>query len=125
MATKVLIVDDEPDIANLSKVRLTHEGFEVDVAHSGFEALDKVAAEPPDVIVLDVMMPGMDGWEVAARLRDDESTRDIPILMLTALGMAEEDKPGFSNINEYYTKPLDLHELSKRVRRLAETTTRG
>lgn len=122
MAKKVLVVDDEPDIANLAKIRLTNEGFDVATANSGKEALEKVAGDPPDVIVLDVMMPGMNGWEVASRLRGDPETKDIPILMLTALGMAEEDKPGFANINEYYTKPLELATLVKIVRKLADKT---
>jgi two-component system response regulator VicR len=118
VAKKVLVVDDEPAIANLAKVKLTNEGFDVVTAHSGKEALEKVAGEPPDAIVLDVMMPGMDGWEVASRLRGDPETKDIPILMLTALGIPEERVPGFADIDEYHTKPFEPATLVKLVRRL-------
>ena len=118
MAKRVLVVDDEPAIANLAKVKLTNDGFDVVTAHSGKEALEKVASEPPDVIVLDVMMPGMDGWEVASRLRGNPATKDIPILMLTALGIPEERVPGLPDIDEYYTKPFEAATLVKLVRRL-------
>jgi CheY-like chemotaxis protein len=119
MAKRVLVVDDELDIANLEKVSLTGAGFDVSIAHDGPEALEMVASERPDVIVLDVMMPGMTGWEVAHRLREDPETRDIPILMLTASGLPEERVPGFSDINEYYTKPFVPGTLVKYVKKLA------
>ena len=117
---KVLVVDDEPNIADLAKIRLTNAGFDVVTAYSGEEALEKVADEPPDVIVLDVMMPGIDGWEVASRLKGDPETKHIPILMLTALGTGEESLPGSANIDEYYTKPFETAKLVKLVRRLAD-----
>jgi len=116
---KVLVVDDEPAIANLARIKLTNEGFDVTTAYNGEEALEMVAAEPPDVIVLDVMMPGIDGWEVASRLKADPETEHIPILMLTALGVGEESLPGSVNIDEYYTKPFEPAKLAKIVRRLA------
>lgn len=115
----VLVVDDEPDIANLEKIALAHAGFEVRIAHSGPEALEMVAASSPDVIVLDVMMPGMDGWEVAGRLKGDDATKAIPILMLTAQGLGEESVPAFAHIDEYYTKPFEPGRLVKLVKRLA------
>jgi len=116
---KVLVVDDEPAIANLAKFKLENQGFAVTVANSGHDALDAVAADPPDVIVLDVMMPGMDGWEVAERLKGDPATEHIPILMLTALGVGEESRPQLARIDEYYTKPFDGPTLVKLVRQLA------
>lgn len=119
MAKKVLVVDDEPAIANLAKYKLTGAGFDVDTANSGEEALAKVAGDPPDVVVLDVMMPGMDGWEVASRLKGSAETQAIPILMLTALGIAEERVAGFANVDEYYTKPFEPAVLVKIVQRLA------
>lgn len=122
MPKKVLVVDDEPSIAELAKIKLTNEGFEVTTAHSGKEALEHAAHERFDVVVLDVMMPGMDGWEVAERLRGDPKTRDVRILMLTALGVGEERVGGFARIDEYYTKPFDARKLAKLVRRLAEET---
>ena len=119
MAKKVLVVDDEPAIADLAKIKLTNAGFDVATAHSGAEALEKVASDPPDVVVLDVMMPGMDGWEVASRLKGSPETERIPILMLTALGVGEEPLPAAANIDEYYTKPFEGATLVKLVRRLA------
>lgn len=119
MVKKVLVVDDEPAIANLAKITLVNRGFEVATASCGTEALEKVASDPPDVIVLDVMMPGMDGWEVASRLKESPDTKHIPILMLTALGMGEEAKPGFAHVDEYYTKPFEPATLGKLVRKLA------
>lgn len=120
MTKKVLVVDDEPNIAELARIKLTREGFDVATANSGEEALAEVASRRPDVIVLDVMMPGMTGWEVARRLREDPETKDIPILMLTALGIPEEHVPGFADIDEYYTKPFVPSTLVKIVRRLAD-----
>jgi CheY-like chemotaxis protein len=117
---RVLVVDDEPNIVELARIKLTHEGFDVATANSGAEALAAVAIERPDVIVLDVMMPGMTGWEVAHRLREDPETRDIPILMLTALGLPEEHPREFADFTEYYTKPFQPSTLAKMVRRLAE-----
>jgi len=119
---KVLVVDDEPAIANLAKIKLTNAGFDVATAHSGEEALERVADEFPDVMVLDVMMPGMDGWEVASRLKGDPETRHIKILMLTALGVGEQSLPGSVNIDEYYTKPFEPARLVKLVRKLADKT---
>ncbi|MDP2183358.1 MAG: response regulator [Actinomycetota bacterium] len=118
MAKKVLVVDDEPAIANLAKVKLTNAGFDVVTANCGEEALEKVASESPDVVVLDVMMPGMDGREVASRLKGNPETRHIPILMLTALGVGEQAVPGAANIDEYYTKPFEGATLVKLVRKL-------
>jgi len=120
MGNKVLVVDDEPHIADLAKVKLSNGGFDVRTANSGPEALEAVASDPPDVIVLDVMMPGMDGWEVARRLKEDPETRDIAILMLTALGVHEESMPQAVHIDEYYTKPFEGGRLLKLVRKLAE-----
>jgi CheY-like chemotaxis protein len=116
---KVLVVDDEPHIVALARVKLENAGFDVATAHSGQEALDKVAADPPDVMVLDVMMPGMDGWEVASRIKGDPETAHIRILMLTALGVGEEAQPGAVNIDDYYTKPFEGARLVKLVTKLA------
>jgi CheY-like chemotaxis protein len=119
MGTKVLVVDDEPSIANLAKVKLTNGGFDVTTAHSGEEALERVASDPPDVMVLDVMMPGMDGWEVARRIKGDPDTEHIRILMLTALGVGEQPMSESVQVDEYYTKPFEGSKLVKLVRKLA------
>jgi two-component system alkaline phosphatase synthesis response regulator PhoP len=82
---RVLLVDDEPDLISLLKKRFIKEGFDVEVAYNGNEAIEKVTANPPDAIVLDVMMPEKDGYEVCAELKQNEKYEDIPILMLTAV----------------------------------------
>jgi two-component system alkaline phosphatase synthesis response regulator PhoP len=82
---RVLLVDDEPDLIALLKKRFIKEGFDTDVAYDGNEAMEKVAANPPDAIVLDVMMPDKDGYQVCAELKKNKKFEDIPILMLTAV----------------------------------------
>lgn len=82
---RVLVVDDEPDLVQIIQGALEKEGFEVDAAYDGVEGLAKVKANPPTAIVLDVMMPEMDGWKVCKELKDDERYCDIPIVMLTAV----------------------------------------
>jgi len=84
-AASVLIVDDEARNRELLRVMLTPEGLDLTTAASGEEALAMVAQHPPDLILLDVMMPGMDGYEVALRIKSDENTKSIPIVMVTAL----------------------------------------
>jgi two-component system response regulator VicR len=118
MPKKILVVDDEPDIVKLAKTKLVSEGFDVVVAYNGEEALEKVSVENPDLIILDVMMPRMDGWEVARRLRSMEATRDIPIMMLTARGLGEKPEEGLARVDEYFAKPFSPRELAKVVRNL-------
>ncbi len=86
MSTKrILVVDDEPDFVALVKKNLEQEGYAVEVAYNGVEAIQKVKANPPDAMVLDVMMPEMDGFEVCTELRKDDQYEDIPIILLTAV----------------------------------------
>lgn len=82
---RILVVDDEPDFASIVQGNLEKEGFEVDVAYDGVEGLQKVKQNPPDAIVLDVMMPEMDGYEMCAELKNDPQYADIPIVLLTAV----------------------------------------
>ena len=82
---RILVVDDEPDFVSIVQANLEKEGFEVEVAYDGVEGLEKVRANPPDAIVLDVMMPEKDGYEVCSELKADERYADIPIVMLTAV----------------------------------------
>lgn len=118
MSKKILVVDDEPDIVKLAKTKLVNEGFDVAEAYNGEEALKKVSSENPDLIILDVMMPKMDGWEVARRLKSGEKTKGIPIIMLTARGLGEEPVEGFSEVEEYFTKPFSPSGLTKLVKKL-------
>ena len=82
---RILVVDDEPDFVSIVQANLEKEGFEVDVAYDGVEGMEKVKGNPPDAIVLDVIMPEKDGYQMCAELKADERYVDIPIVMLTAV----------------------------------------
>jgi signal transduction histidine kinase/DNA-binding response OmpR family regulator len=122
----VLIVDDEPRNRELLKVMLTPEGLTLTMAASGEEALAMVAQTPPDLILLDVMMPGLDGYEVALRIKSNESTRNIPIIMVTALDDHKGRVLGLgAGAEDYLMKPLDRAELQVRVRNLLRLKLSG
>lgn len=114
---KVLVVDDENDVLMLCRVNLEYEGYEVIEAHSGREALERVSQEGPDLILLDVMMAGMDGWQVLKELKGDPETKDIPVVMLTAKVTERDQITGLSGgATDYITKPFNPVALSKSVR---------
>lgn len=113
---RVLVVEDEPDIAALIAYQLTREGFRVATAGDGNEALDAVAREVPDLLVLDRMLPGLSGDEVLVRLRAEENTAAIPVLMLTAKREQEDRIEGLElGADDYLTKPFSPRELVLRV----------
>jgi DNA-binding response OmpR family regulator len=113
-AIRVLVVDDEPLIVEMLSMGLSYEGFEVSVARTGHEALDQARACNPDVIVLDIMLPGMDGLEVCRRLR---AQGDVGILMLTALGDVDDRVIGLdTGADDYLVKPFTFKELMARLR---------
>ncbi len=119
MAKKILAVDDEKAIVRLVQVNLEREGYEVVTAYDGREALEKVASERPDLVVLDVMMPYMDGFEVLQQLRKDPNTRDIPVIMLTAKAQDADVFRGWqSGVDCYLTKPFNPMELKTFVKRV-------
>ena len=114
---RILIADDEPDIRLVLRTRLELEGFAVIEARDGAEAVRVAQTETPDLIVLDVMMPEMDGVEVCNRLRASFNTRNIPVIMLTARAGRDDKIAGLTKgANDYITKPFDLNELTQRVR---------
>ena len=114
---RVLVVEDEPAIARLLQVELGASGFEVTVAGDGGEGLAAALADPPDVVVADVMMPGIDGFELVRRLRADPRTEDVSIIMLTARGLKVDTLEGLtSGADDYLTKPFDNEELVTRIR---------
>jgi len=121
---RILIVDDEPDFASIVQGNLEKEGFEVEVAYDGVEGLEKVKASPPHAIVLDVMMPEMDGYKMCAALKDDEQYRDIPILLLTAVGThvtstRYSHSDGMSTeADDFMDKPASAEDITKSLRRL-------
>jgi len=117
MAT-ILVVDDEPDIRLLTKLNLERDGHTIVTASNGEEALDAVTAAPPDLIVLDVMMPKVDGWDVLDRLKHHLDARfsEIPVILLTALGgPLDRVKGGIEGAVRYLTKPIDLDDLRAAV----------
>lgn len=115
----ILIVDDEPKNRSLLEVLLKPEGYLTVTANSGDEALAMVAEKPPDLILLDVMMPGMDGYDVAAKLKANPATRNVPVIMLSALDDRGSKLAGLSaGAEDFLTKPIDRAELWVRVRNL-------
>lgn len=122
----LLIVDDEPQVRKLLETLLQHEGYQTVCASSGEEALQVVAQQAPDLILLDIMMPGMDGYEVASQLKSDDATAGIPIIMLSALSDAGARVSGLeSGAEEFLSKPIERIELSLRVRNLLRLTAHG
>jgi diguanylate cyclase (GGDEF)-like protein len=114
---RILIVDDDRDIARFVEINLSLEGFEVEVAHDGEQALQSATARPPDLILLDVMLPVLDGVEVVRRLRAQSSTASIPVVMLTAKSMSADKVVGLTaGADDYIVKPFDTLELVARVR---------
>ena len=108
----VLAVDDDHVIRGLLQVNLEMEGYDVMAAVDGRDALDKVAQRRPDLILLDVMMPHVSGWEVAERLKGDDATRDIPIVFLSARAMEADIRKGIElGVDRYVTKPFDPIDL--------------
>ena len=116
---KLLVVDDEQGIVDFIRLGMRYEGFRVEDAGDGVQGLDMAQRLRPDVIVLDVMLPGLDGLEVCRRLRSSEATADIPILMLTAKDEVRDRVTGLeSGADDYLTKPFSFEELLARVRAL-------
>src|SRR5215472_16247033 len=119
MSARVLVVDDLVPNVKLLAAKLQAEYFDVITALSGAEALEKVAQSPPDLILLDVMMPGMDGFEVCQRLKSDPKTTHIPIVMVTALSDTENRVRGLeAGADDFLTKPVNDIALFARARSL-------
>ncbi len=121
---KVLVVDDEPDFCNIVRSYLEKEGFEVEMAHDGVEGIAKVKANPPDAIVLDVMMPEKDGYETCSELKADEKYEDIPIVLLTAVASHVTSTryshyDGMSmEADDYLPKPATAEQITQSVKNL-------
>ena len=114
---KILVVDDEPDIPELVKLSLSHEPYDFIVAYSGMEAVDKSLEEHPDLILLDIMMPDMDGYEVVERLKEDKDVSDIPVIMVSAKTAVEDKVKGMElGIDDYISKPFDKREMNARIK---------
>lgn len=119
MAEKILIIDDDPDTLKLAGLMLQKQGFRVVAANSGQMGLELAQTEMPDLVLLDIMMPGMDGYEVARQLRAAKATADTPILMFTAKSQLEDKVAGFqAGADDYLTKPTHPAELQVKVKAL-------
>lgn len=121
---RILVVDDEPDFAAIVQRNLEKEGFEVDVAYDGVEGMEKVAKNPPDAIVLDVMMPEKDGYEMCAELKADDKYANIPVVMLTAVAdhvgsTRYSHADGMSmEADDYLPKPASADEITSSIKSL-------
>lgn len=113
---RILVVEDEPDMAELVAMRLRREGYLAEIASDGQEALQKARADPPDLLVLDLMLPKVSGTEVATELRHDPRTANVPIVMLTAKGEESDVIVGLKlGADDYVTKPCSLSVLVARI----------
>lgn len=120
---KILVVDDDVAINELIKVNLELSGYKVFQAFEGTTAFAVTKQELPDLVVLDVMMPDIDGYTVAQRIRLNESTKNTPIIMLTALSQLNDKAKGFDiGIDDYIVKPFEIDELKMRIRALLKRT---
>ncbi|MFN8459616.1 MAG: response regulator [Anaerolineae bacterium] len=121
MSKRVLIVDDEVNIVISLEFLLEQAGYHVRVAHNGEEGLEKIATFEPDLVLLDVMMPRMNGFEVCSRVRENPAWQHIKIVMLTAKGREVEITKGLAlGANAYITKPFSTKELLAQVRQILE-----
>jgi two-component system, OmpR family, alkaline phosphatase synthesis response regulator PhoP len=123
---RILVIDDEPDFCAIVQGNLEKEGYEVEVAYDGVQGLEKVRADPPDAIVLDVMMPEMDGYAVCKELKADEKYCDIPIIMLTAVASHVSSTryshyDGMSmEADDYLPKPASAEEITDSIKALLD-----
>jgi two-component system, OmpR family, response regulator VicR len=119
---KIMVVDDEPDLLEVVKLILESDGYQVVTAGGGQEALDKIGKEMPDLVLLDIIMPKMDGWEVFSRIKGDPKTHDIPVIMLTAKDQRIDKLIGLHvvRVDDYITKPFGRAELLERIKRVLQ-----
>jgi CheY-like chemotaxis protein len=115
--TKIMVVDDEEDMTHVISAILKREGYEVAVANSGEECLKKLDEEKPDLILLDVMMPGIDGWETCSKIREREDTKNIPVVMLTVKTSEEDMSKSFEHKSDAHVgKPIIKEKLLETIK---------
>ncbi len=119
MTRKIVLAEDEPQIARLIEFKLKKEGYQVIWKENGEEALKAIKMDKPDLILLDIMMPVMDGYEVLRRLKEDENLKSVPVIMLTARAQEKDVVKGIDlGAEDYITKPFHPAELLVRVKRI-------
>ncbi|MBN1621466.1 MAG: response regulator [Endomicrobiales bacterium] len=119
MAKKILLADDEPDIITILKRYLEVDGYNVTTASDGQEAFDKINNDTFDLIILDVMMPKINGWEVCKKIKSDPKTSNIPVIILTAKSQDVDALMSYEcGANEYATKPFDFNVISASIKKL-------
>ena len=119
MTTKVLYVEDNDDNVYMLKTRLTRKGFTVVVANDGVQGVAMAASEQPDIILMDLSLPELDGWEATRRIKAAAGTRDIPVIALTAHAMAgDREKALAAGCDDYDTKPVELPRLLEKIKAL-------
>ena len=113
---RIILVEDEPDMAELVAMRLEREHFDVDVAHNGLDGLKKIRSQPPDLVLLDIMLPGLSGTEVLREVRGDPNTSHVPVIMLTARSEESDIVVGLHlGADDYVTKPFNMSVLLARI----------
>ena len=118
---KILIVDDEKELVSLVALHMQLAGYEVLFANDGWTAIDICKWDKPDLIILDLMLPKLNGWEVCRRLREDEELKEMPVVMLSARGELDDKLRGFNvGADDYITKPFSPKELVARVKRILD-----
>lgn len=119
MGQKILLVDDERDLVFYAKLFLEEQGYEIIEAYDGRQALDVLADTKPDLVILDVAMPRLSGWDVLRIMQDDDDLKDIPVLMLTARAEDADKAKGWTlGVTWYQTKPFELDELALVIERI-------
>jgi len=120
----ILCVEDEPEMIDLMRLILGRRGFEVRGANGGVEGLKMIREEKPDLILLDLMMPDMDGWEVYQQLKADEYSRDIPVIVVTAKAQSIDKVLGLhiAKVDDYIAKPFSPQELLSSVEKVLQKT---
>lgn len=122
MANRILLVEDNENNAEILIRRLTRKGYEVSLARDGLEGITRARADVPDLILLDMDLPELDGWQAAQQLKADPATAEIPIIAVTAYAMVEERKRSVeAGCDDFETKPIDLPRLLEKMTRLLET----
>lgn len=117
MATRILIVDDEPEAGRILSLQLTLQGYNTEIASNGFEALRRIAAAPPDLVLLDVMLPKLDGLEVCRRIRASEQSAQLPVILVSAKSLPEDVADGLAaGADDYLSKPFDIDDVVRTVR---------